>query len=261
MTPAAQVAAAIDILATLEAGRRPAQDALKDWGLAHRFAGAKDRAAVASLVYDGLRKRASAAYLLGEESPRAIMLGALREARRLDVGAIEALFSGAGYSSSPLTDAERERLQTATLEGAPDHVRGDYAEWLAPYLHAAFGEEAAAEGEALAARAPLDLRVNILKATREEARAKLAHLNPQPTPLSPLGLRITPSLDERGPSLAGEPAFIKGLVELQDEGSQLAALLCRRRARGADSRSLRRRRRQDAGARRPDPQSRPDLRL
>jgi 16S rRNA (cytosine967-C5)-methyltransferase len=226
MTPAAQVSAAIEILRKIDETRRPAPDALKEWGVSHRFAGSKDRAAIASLVYDALRKRASAAYVMGEETPRAVLLGALREARGYDVDAISALFSGEGHASPPLTAQERERLETATLSGAPAHVRGDFPQWLEPRLEAALGEGAAEEGAALAARAPLDLRANILKCTREEALAKLEHLHPARTPLSPLGLRIMPGADGRGPALSAEPAFVKGLVETQDEGSQLAALLC-----------------------------------
>ena len=71
MTPAARVAAAIEVLADVEARRRPAADALKDWGLARRFAGSGDRAAIASLVYDALRRKASSAWIMGEASPRA----------------------------------------------------------------------------------------------------------------------------------------------------------------------------------------------
>ena len=61
MTPAARISAAIEVLGDIDARRRPAADALKDWGLSHRFAGSKDRAAIASLVYDALRRKASAA--------------------------------------------------------------------------------------------------------------------------------------------------------------------------------------------------------
>jgi 16S rRNA (cytosine967-C5)-methyltransferase len=226
MTPAAHISAAIEILAELAARRRPAAETLKDWGVSHRFAGSRDRAAIASLVFDALRKRASAAFVMGEETPRAIVLGSLREARGLDVGTIAALCSGEGHAPAPLASQERDRLETATLIGAPDHVRGDYPEWLAERFKAAFGETAAAEGAALATRAPVDLRVNILKGSREQALEKLAHLNPRPTPLSPLGLRILPGADGRGPALSAEPAFAKGLVETQDESSQLAALLC-----------------------------------
>ncbi len=83
MTPAARISAAIEVLADLIQRRRPAADALKDWGLARRFAGSKDRAAVASLVYDALRRRASSAHALGEETPRALVLGMLVSQRGL----------------------------------------------------------------------------------------------------------------------------------------------------------------------------------
>ncbi|MGJ0510310.1 MAG: RsmB/NOP family class I SAM-dependent RNA methyltransferase [Methylocystis sp.] len=225
MTPAAQISAAIEILGELTQRRRPVADLLKDWGASHRFAGSKDRAAIASLVFDALRKSASAQWIMGADTPRATMLGALREARGLDAAAIAALCSGERHAPAPLLDGERHRLETATLEGAPDHVRGDFPEWLADRFAAAFGDRAAVEGAALAARAPVDLRVNILKASREQAQARLSHLDPAPTPLSPIGLRIDAG-QGRGPALAAETAYVKGLVEPQDEASQLASLLC-----------------------------------
>ena len=86
MTPGARIAAAIEILSDIETRHRPAADALKDWGLSHRFAGSKDRAALASLVFDALRCRASAAWIMGAETPRAIVIGSLREMRGLSVG-------------------------------------------------------------------------------------------------------------------------------------------------------------------------------
>jgi 16S rRNA (cytosine967-C5)-methyltransferase len=88
-----------------------------------------------------------------------------------------------------------------------------------------FGEERAAEGAALASRAPLDLRVNLLHGDRDEAAAALSDLGAEPTRWSPWGLRITLGADAKSPAVHAEPAFIKGLVEIQDEGSQLAALL------------------------------------
>ncbi len=226
MIPAAHLSAAIEILQLIGERRRPAQDVLKEWGVAHRFAGSKDRAQIASLVFDALRKRASAAYVMGEETPRAILLGALREARGLSLVAVAALFSGEGHAPSPLTEDERARYESSTLADAPAHVQGDYPQWLASRLEAALGDKAPLEGAALAERAPIDLRVNILKCTRDEAQKKLAHLHAEPTPYSPLGLRLRAGADGRGPVLSAEPAFIKGLVETQDEGSQLAALLC-----------------------------------
>jgi 16S rRNA (cytosine967-C5)-methyltransferase len=225
MTPAARISAAIEVLADIEARRRPAADALKDWGLSHRFAGSKDRAAIASLVYDALRRKASAAWLMDDASPRAVLTGMLRLLRDMRPEDIAGLFSGERHAPPPLSDAERERLAGGSLEGAPPHVAGDFPEWIGPSLGRAFGDDLVAEMQALATRAPLDMRVNGLKADREAAKAALAHLHLEKTPYSPLGLRIAPGEDGRGPSVQSEPEFLKGWFEIQDEGSQLAALL------------------------------------
>jgi 16S rRNA (cytosine967-C5)-methyltransferase len=225
MTPAARVAAAIEVFTNIQAQRRPASDALKDWGLAHRFAGSGDRAAIAGLVYDALRRKASAAYAMGADEPRAIVLGMLRLERNLEASAIAQIANGARFAPSPLSDEERARLDAADLSGAPPWVAGDYPEWLDPHFARVFGDERASEGAALASRAPLDLRVNTLKAERDEAAAALADLHPAPTRWSPHGLRITLAADAKSPAIHAEPAFIKGEIEIQDEGSQLAALL------------------------------------
>ena len=230
MTPSARIAAAVEVMADIEARRRPAVDALKDWGLAHRFAGSGDRAAIAGLVYDAMRRRSSAAWLMGEETPRAVVLGMLRLERAYDTDAIAALFSGERFAPEPLTGAERERLAHGSLAGAPAHVAGDYPEWLDAHLVRVFGEARAEEAAALARRAPLDLRVNTLKATRDAVLGELAHLNPAPTRFSPVGLRIDLSFTARNPAIHAEPAYIKGRIEVQDEGSQIAALLSGARA-------------------------------
>jgi 16S rRNA (cytosine967-C5)-methyltransferase len=225
MIPAARISAAIEILSDVEARRRPVADAMKDWGLAHRFAGSGDRAAIAGLLYDALRRKSSSAWLLGETTPRAEVLGALKQLRGLGVDEIAGLFTGEGHAPPPLGDVERERLSRADLAGAPAHVAGDYPEWLAPAFAESFGAEAAEAGRALAERAPVDLRVNVLKSSREKALAALAHLLPVATPFSPIGLRIAVRADGRGVALSAEPAYVRGLVEVQDEGSQLATLL------------------------------------
>ncbi|WP_445500553.1 RsmB/NOP family class I SAM-dependent RNA methyltransferase [Microvirga sp. G4-2] len=226
MTPAARISAAIEVLGDIEARRRPAADALKDWGLSHRFAGSKDRAAIASLVYDALRRKASATWIMGEGMPRAVVLGMLRLQRGMTPDAIAALCSGERFAPEPLSDTERQKLADASLEDAPAHVAGDFPEWIEPSLQRLFREDLIPEMRALTTRAPLDLRVNTLKvASREEAHDALPHLGAVETPLSPLGLRIAPSEDGRGPAVQSEPEFIKGWIEIQDEGSQLAALL------------------------------------
>jgi 16S rRNA (cytosine967-C5)-methyltransferase len=223
MTPAARLAAAIEVFAAIQSERRPAAEALKAWGLAHRFAGSGDRAAIAGLVYDGLRRRASSAYLMQEESPRAVLLGMLKRERGMETDAIARLADGARFAPAPLSEEERGRLKAADLSGAPAYVLGDYPEWLDEQFAKSFGEERAEEGAALASRAPLDLRVNTLKGEREQAAAMLADLGPEPARWSPWGLRIALAADAKAPPVHAEPAFLKGHVEVQDEGSQLAA--------------------------------------
>ncbi|MFS8039318.1 RsmB/NOP family class I SAM-dependent RNA methyltransferase [Xanthobacter sp. AM11] len=225
MTPAARLSAAIEILADVAARRRPVSDALKDWGLAHRFAGSGDRAAIAGLIYDTLRRRASAAHVMGSEEPRALVLGMLVLMRGLDAAAIGLLADGGRFAPAPLTADEQARLAAPDLAGAPPFVRGDYPQWLHASLRHVFGEDAVAEGQALAARAPLDLRVNTLKGDPEAARAALAHLHPGPGRFSPLALRIVLDAEGKAPPVTSEPAFLKGEVEVQDEGSQLAAII------------------------------------
>jgi 16S rRNA (cytosine967-C5)-methyltransferase len=226
MTPAARISAAIEVLTDIEARRRPATDALKDWGLSHRFAGSKDRAAIASLVYDALRRKSSAAWVMGDNTPRAVVLGMLSLQRGMDVAAIASLFSGDRFAPEPLAEEERQKLSAASLDGAPAPAAGDFPEWIEPSLRRLFGDGLVPEMQALTARAPLDLRVNTLKvSSRDEAHDALPHLSAVETPLSPLGLRIMPGDDGRGPAVQSEPEFIKGWVEIQDEGSQLVALL------------------------------------
>ncbi|MGA7308948.1 MAG: MFS transporter, partial [Pseudolabrys sp.] len=98
MTPAARLAAAIEVFAAIDNERRPAADTLKAWGLTHRFAGSGDRAAIAGLVYDALRRRASSAFVMGADAPRAILLGMLKRERDLDAETIARLCDGSQYA-------------------------------------------------------------------------------------------------------------------------------------------------------------------
>ena len=225
MIPAARISAAIEILVDLDEKKRPAADSVKDWGLSHRFAGSKDRAAISSLVFDALRCKASSGFLMADDAPRGIVLGMLKQQRGMDVTAVAALFTGTGHAPAILSESEAARLADATLDGAPDHIAGDYPDWLAAGLARVFPATAVAEGRALASRAPVDLRVNTLKAKRDRQLADHAHLGAMATPFSPIGLRLPVGADGRGPALTAEPALVKGLIEVQDEGSQLAALL------------------------------------
>src|SRR5438445_10771927 len=225
MTPAARLSAAIELIDTIEKDRVPAAKALKEWGTAHRFAGSGDRAAIAGLVWDVLRRFSSSAFLMDSDTARARLIGMLRLERNMDTATMAALCDGSRFAPAPLTEAEQAALASRSLKDAPAAIAGDYPEWLDPYLAKAFGEDRVAEAVAMASRAPLDLRVNTLKSNRDKVLKALAHLHAKPTPWSATGLRIALSADARNPGIQAEEDFIKGGVEVQDEGSQLAAQL------------------------------------
>ena len=225
MTPAARLSAVIDVLNDLDQRPRPVNDALKDWGLSHRFAGSGDRAGIGALVHDALRKRSSARWLMQDDSPRATALGMLKSARGMDVEAIAAFCNGSRFAPEALSEVERTALDGARLEQAPDHVRGDYPEWLEASFKAVFGADAAAEGAALALRAPLDLRVNTLKTIRLKALPALAEYEAVAGHYGPDAIRVPPRSDGRIKPVQADPLFLKGMVEIQDEGSQIVARL------------------------------------
>ena len=226
MKPGARISAAIEVLSEVIGRHRPAAEALADWGKAHRFAGSGDRSSIGHLVYEALRRRNSIAGRMESDSPRALALGAAGRAFAMSSEAVAALADGSEHAPAPLTEAERRGLDREIGADAPAHVRGDFPEWLGPSLTRAFGERAAEEGAELAKRAPVDLRVNTLKADRAKVVKALARFGARETALSPIGVRIdAPDGAARLPNVEAEPGHAKGWFEVQDEGSQLAALL------------------------------------
>ena len=226
MTPAARASAAIEILADTETRKRPAAEALKDWGVSHRFAGSGDRAAIGNLVFDCLRTRASAAYAMGEASPRALVLRTLVTSWGLAPEEVADLAGAGPHAPEPLSEAELAGLRRELPAGAPVHIKGDYPEWLGSEFERAFGADAEEEGAALARRAPVDLRVNTLKADRDKVLKALRRFDAQPTPYAPFGIRIEQAPGPgKSPHVEAEPGHGKGWFEVQDEGSQLATLL------------------------------------
>ena len=247
MTPAARLSAAIELIDTIDAQRVPAAKALKEWGTAHRFAGSGDRAAISGLIWDVLRRRASSAWIMDTDTPRARLLGMLKLERGMEVDAIAALCDGSRFAPEPLSEGERAALTARTLADAPPHIAGDYPEWLDGYLAQVFGDDRVAEATAMASRAPLDLRVNTLKAKREKVQGSIRHLGARPTPWSPIGLRI-----ELGATRAIPASMPRKISSRAPSKSRTRARnwrrCCRRQARRAGDRSLRRCRRQDADA-------------
>lgn len=223
MRDGGRIAAAIDVLSDVINRHQPVKVAARDWGKRARYAGSKDRAWVSGLVLDALRKRNSISHAMADETPRGLVLGALSFAWGWDIRRIDDAMDEQ-HAPSALTLQERERLVMAPDVTAPPHITGDYPEWLMPHMQRAFGEMAAIEGQAMAVRADVDLRVNTLKVDAEKAGAPLRSAKAEPSRLLHNAYHI-PARDpsQREASLESIPAYSKGWVEVQDAGSQIAA--------------------------------------
>jgi 16S rRNA (cytosine967-C5)-methyltransferase len=220
-----RIEAAIGVLEQVETARRPARLALKAWSDTARYAGSGDRAFVAGLVLDTLRRRRSAAWRMEQDSSRGAVLGVLALHWNWPTDRITAAFAEAPHGPGALSAAEAARIpEPRELAGAPDAVAADLPDWLAPSFARVFGDRVRTEAEALARRAPVDLRVNTLKSDPARALRAAEALGAHPVPGLPLALRIDPpAAAERTPSVESLPEFVKGWMEVQDAGSQIAA--------------------------------------
>lgn len=233
MSPGARIQAALELLAAIDAGDEPPDRVMDGYFRRRRYAGSGDRRAITERVYATLRQRAKLDWWIGraasglEVGPRARVLALLALDDKAAPGEIATLFSGARHCPPVLTEAEAEVVEA--LYGRPllhrempDDVVMEYPAWMDRSFRALWGERLRHEMSALNQTAPVDLRVNTLKASRETAEAALAEtfVETEPTPLSPIGLRLVGRA-----RLGGSRAFKEGLVEVQDEGSQLLSLL------------------------------------
>ena len=170
-----------------------------------------------------------AGWVFQKDHPRAWVLWAVLSVLNWPYERLEAAFEDS-HAPSPLTPSERKALAEQDVKTAPPWVRGNYPAWLHSSLERRWGESAQALGEALSQRAPVDVRINTLKTNPEKTlkalQQKWTGLSDfSPAPLTRTGLRFPPLPSERrAPHLEHFPAFLKGWFEVQDEGSQLAAL-------------------------------------
>lgn len=215
MTPAARLSAAIEILDQVLGGD-PATLTLTNWGRQSRFAGSKDRAAVRDIVYDCLRRKRSYAHRMGEQTGRALVVA---HAAGNDPD-WATLFTGEGYGPAPPTEAELRALETPSA--TTDAVRFNYPDFLDAEFKRSLGADFEPVMAAMQDRAPVDLRVNLGRISREGAAERLAadEIGTAPVPDLPTALRVT-----RNPRrVAQSTAYKTGLVELQDASSQAVAL-------------------------------------
>jgi 16S rRNA (cytosine967-C5)-methyltransferase len=234
MKDSARLQAVIDLIALSMREARPSDGLISAYFRERRYIGSKDRQAIAGMVYDILRHQARfqwwQTYLKAqhtiEYSRAAAMLHQVLVAGKAPAETA-ALFNGDKFAPSPLNPVEQaflgelkgRTLQHPQMDDATAH---ECPPWAYEKLQAVFGDRLKAELAAMLAPAPLDLRVNVLKATRDEALKKLRAeaIEAEATALSPLGIRVTGR-----PALAQTRAFQNGYVEIQDEGSQMVAFM------------------------------------
>lgn len=231
MTPSARLQAVLDILTLIETTLRPADAITSHFFRARRYIGSKDRGAVSTVVYALLRHQGRLTWWLesksAEVTPRQRLLAYLILVEQQPLEAINKLFDGKKYSVAALVDQEKELIQklkglTLDNQTMPEAYQVECPPWAEAHLKRRFRSRFRRELRAMLEPATLDLRINPLKTTREAALSALKDfgLDPIPTPLSTLGIRLL----ER-PSLSTLPMLREGLIEIQDEGSQLVAAL------------------------------------
>jgi len=208
---------AIEILERLEETTQPFDRFLKAWFRSRRFAGSKDRRAIADHVFSVTRRRAHLAHRMGGQNPRALVIASLLEQGE----DVDGLFGG-GYGPAPLTPQERAAI-AALASPEPAWVRGEYPQWLQPELARAFGDRLPVEMPEFIGRAPTDIRANRLKTNREAVISALAEegIPAKPTPYAPQGIRI----EGEAANLSRSALFESGAFEFQDEAAQLASEL------------------------------------
>jgi len=231
MTPAARLAATIELLGLVDATPRPADATVSSYFRARRYIGSKDRAAIAEAAYRIMRRRARLSWWLertrAEPSPRGLALADLLLGAGTEAATVDRLFSGGAYAPPALSRDEQALVRalaghTLSHPDMPEATAAECPPWAEAELKRALGERFATEMAALGEPAPLDLRVNPLKAGRDEVlqRLRAEGIRAAATRLSPFGIRV-----EGRPAIAALALYKEGAIEIQDEGSQLVALL------------------------------------
>jgi 16S rRNA (cytosine967-C5)-methyltransferase len=212
----ALIAHASDVLSEVLRFSGPADQAVSRHFRNHRELGQQDRAFVAETVFAALRRRRSLAAAAQSESPYSLVLATLVRLQGLSVRAVADLVREKDL-------ALLERARAVRTQHQPPAIQADLPDWLWEKLVVQYGErEAAAIAQGLLASAPMDLRANTVRLSREAALDGLhaTGIEGAPTPFSPVGIRLAAK-----PAINKHPLFLDGSIEVQDEGSQLLAFI------------------------------------
>ena len=232
MRDGARIQTSIEILEKIKDSRIPMDNTMRDYLHHRRYIGSKDRKAIVELVYNVVRATARLGWWLDktglEDSPRSrvicyLILG--------DMSAhdVTIRFTGEKHCPDVLNDQEQKLIsdlenQKLISDDMPEAIQVECPDWAEDKLRPIFGDDFKAQMEKMLEPAQIDLRVNTVKVTVERAQDVLAADNVETiqTPYSPVGLRAV----GKKPYMSATKAFHKGLVEIQDEGSQLIAHIC-----------------------------------
>jgi 16S rRNA (cytosine967-C5)-methyltransferase len=232
MTPAARLQAAIDILQKLSGSPVPMDATIGDYMRYRRYIGSKDRADIVERVYGMVRSHARLGWWLARQgsadTPRTRIIASMMLQSHSDAARLIQMFDGGKFSPEPMTDSEIDLARALEGKELEPHdmdpaIRFECPPAYEQTLRDLYGDNFRDEMKAMLSAAPLDLRVNLLAVTREEAMESLLKDNVQvdAAPLCPWAVRV------RGKAfLSTTKAFTKGHVEIQDEGSQMIAWLC-----------------------------------
>lgn len=231
MKPSARIASSIDLLTRINLSNTPMDNTIRDFMAARRFIGSKDRTAIVERVYRAMRAYARLGWWVEQgkmaDLARTRILADLMLQDEIELAGLDEIFCGGKYDADLLSDQEvafAQFLHGKSIDdpAMPDTVRAECPDWAAEKLRPLFGKDFEEQLRAMVNPAPLDLRVNTVKGTVDEAMVSLKadKVKVEKTPYSPVALRV-----EGKPFMSDTKAFRKGLVEIQDEGSQLIGLI------------------------------------
>ncbi len=230
MLPASRIEAVIELMAGIIASDRPAEAVVSAWLRGRRYIGSKDRAAISTRAYRIIRAYHRLCWHIAragaEVNVRNLVIADLMLGGETSVASLAEMFSGERFAPAPLTEEEAKlaaALEKQDLEtpDMPVREKTECPEWALASLQRSFGDNFAAEMEAMHAPALTDIRVNVIKATRDNVLAKLKKdgFDAAAGKLSPYAIRV-----EGRPQLSQHEFYKDGTIEFQDEGSQMIAV-------------------------------------